>query len=238
MARVIRLVTFDVNNTLCRVSSSVGRHYVKIGNMYGIEATEEEMNKAHKHHYDIYSQKYPNFGVSVNMSPYKWWTNLVRDSFRSVGFTNDEETLTQIANHLYLHFTSAACWEKLPGVDTGLMALRSQDVKMGVISNFDERLEKILKNVAISHQFDFILTSTKAGFEKPDVKIFQKALEIAGVEAQDAVHVGDNIEKDYFGARNAGWRSYVVSQETLLPKVNPEHIVKTLNDFVLLLDKL
>src|SRR5436305_266108 len=58
--------------------------------------------------------------------------------------------------------------------------------------------------VELEPLLDGILTSAEAGVRKPAGAIFEYALQIAGVGARDAVHVGDSLEEDIAGARNAG----------------------------------
>ena len=86
---------------------------------------------------------------------------------------------------------------------------------LGVISNFDDRLKPILRSLKIADLFDFTLASYEVGFCKPDprlviicskfatdhssyaCRLFQLALTMAQVRADQATHVGDN----YVGAK-------------------------------------
>ncbi|CEL02831.1 hypothetical protein ASPCAL03994 [Aspergillus calidoustus] len=69
---------------------------------------------------------------------------------------------------------------------------------------------------------DFVLTSYQAGAEKPDPFVWVTALRTAQVLAGDAVggeggwecvHVGDDFEKDYRGASDAGWKAYYLPRD-------------------------
>ncbi len=99
-----------------------------------------------------------------------------------------------------------------------LELLKHQGFKLGVISNSDERVGKlscnifvsvcaylcfflflqvhVVENLKLNRYFDFVLASAVVGFEKPNKAIFNKALELAGdVPAENALHVGDDIDK-------------------------------------------
>ena len=52
---------------------------------------------------------------------------------------------------------------------------------LGVVSNFDDRLERTLLAHRLRHYFDFIVTSVSARSEKPEAAIFHTALHIAKV---------------------------------------------------------
>lgn len=56
---------------------------------------------------------------------------------------------------------------------------------------------KVIENLKLDKYFDFILASSLAGSEKPNKLIYEQALKLAGnnVRAQDALHVGDDVNK-------------------------------------------
>lgn len=58
----------------------------------------------------------------------------------------------------------------------------------------------VLKNVGLEHMFDVVVFSQAAGIAKPNPEIFYQLLRKTGVEAGNAVHVGDDYKKDYRGA--------------------------------------
>ena len=66
---------------------------------------------------------------------------------------------------------------------------------------------------------DFVVLSYDIGFEKPDRRIFDEAQRVALARAcapasakWSYMHVGDDKDKDYQGARNAGWRGILVDR--------------------------
>ncbi|XP_067661091.1 haloacid dehalogenase-like hydrolase domain-containing protein 3 isoform X2 [Haliotis asinina] len=236
-----RLVTLDVTNTLLKISGSPGHQYAAVASIYGVKAKVSDINTSFKYRYRQYSEKYPNFGSAVGMSSYKWWTDLVKDCFKSVAdasvnsqvlpTTNQDETLTQIANHLYLHFSTAKAWEILPGAEDLLQSLKADGVMIGAISNFDGRLEKILSCLALRHYFDFVTASAKVGYEKPDRRIFEHALALSKIPASESVHIGDSYEKDYLGAVNVGMTGYLVHKgNEPLKNIDPKFVVQELGE--------
>jgi len=52
--------------------------------------------------------------------------------------------------------------------------------------------------------FDQVITSESVGTAKPDPRIFQKALKLAGANAAESLMIGDSISADMAGARAAG----------------------------------
>lgn len=199
----IRLVTFDVTNTIIKVCGSVGHNYSKVAAMYGKTVEPENLNSCFGTVYKRHNDLYRNFGVHNGMTPFKWWANVVVDTFKEAG--SDDSQLEQIAQHLYVMFSTQNGWTVLPNAVHTLEKLKQTGVKLGVISNFDDRLDKILTQLALRHYFDFLLASAVVKVAKPDAEIFNMALKIADLKPEEALHVGDNVKTDYFGAKQAGW---------------------------------
>ncbi|MBA3387392.1 MAG: HAD-IA family hydrolase, partial [Chthoniobacterales bacterium] len=55
-----------------------------------------------------------------------------------------------------------------------------------------------------SRFFRAIIISSEVGADKPDSFIFKRALDLAGVDATQALHVGDDPVHDWQGAAAAG----------------------------------
>ncbi|KAL1403050.1 hypothetical protein pipiens_000927, partial [Culex pipiens pipiens] len=112
--------------------------------------------------------------------------------------------------------------------------------KLGVVSNFDPRLDVLLRNMKINHYFDFVLNSYDVGFMKPTKEIFataMKASELKDLKPSECLHIGATPATDYFGARNAGWYGLLVhekSAEDLTRKygqlVDDNHVFSSLFD--------
>ena len=92
----------------------------------------------------------------------------------------------------------------LPGVAESLAALREAGLSLLVVSNSDGSIEAGLRDVGLRGYFDAVLDSSVVGFEKPDPRIFQRALELAGSDPLRTAHVGDLYSADVAGARAAG----------------------------------
>ena len=76
--------------------------------------------------------------------------------------------------------------------------------QLGVISNFDGRLRFILEHLGISKFFNQVFISSELGADKPHPEIYQRALELIQFNPADALHVGDDPERDWKGATAAG----------------------------------
>ena len=98
---------------------------------------------------------------------------------------------------------AAIAFEPYEDAVPALTRLRELGLRTICVSNWDYDLPAVLERVGLSACFDGVVTSAAAGSRKPEPAIFEVALEAAGCEAAEAIHVGDSVE-DVVGARGAG----------------------------------
>ncbi|MBM2827452.1 MAG: putative hydrolase of the superfamily, partial [Dehalococcoidia bacterium] len=85
-----------------------------------------------------------------------------------------------------------------------LIALKQRGLIQGVISNMGRELNQLCRNLGVDGFFEVSINSEEAGIEKPHPDIFHKALAQIGMEASQAVYIGDQEEIDVAGAVAAG----------------------------------
>ncbi len=131
------------------------------------------------------------------------WTIHFGAMLGELGLTDDEFHLATpeiIAEHKRSNLWS----QPLPGTAEGLAALRGRGLIVGCVSNADGTVDQLLDRAGLLAELLFVVDSGKVGIEKPDPRIFEIALELAGVPADAAVYVGDMYPVDVVGARRAG----------------------------------
>lgn len=156
----------------------------------------------------------PNFGVG-DIGWRQWWLAVVNRTFKAADSPVDSSRLDIIGHHLIRHFSSGNAYELVDGSTALLEDIRGRGVILGAISNSDERLEGILVHLGVRHYFDFVVTSYAAGVAKPDPKIFNQALSCVdcSIRSSEALHIGDDLQRDYLAARRCGWHSVLVSNQ-------------------------
>jgi len=86
-----------------------------------------------------------------------------------------------------------------------LETLRSSGKRLGIITNGPtEWQSRKIEAMGVATLFDAIVISGEEGVEKPDPRIFARALERCGVAPAEAIFVGDHPENDIQGAKAAG----------------------------------
>jgi putative hydrolase of the HAD superfamily len=115
---------------------------------------------------------------------------------------------------------------------SALAALRERGYRLGVISNADGRVRRLLEEAGLSRFLDVVVDSAEAGVEKPDPRIFLAATDALGLPPGQCAYVGDIYEIDVIGARAAGLEAILIG-----PGEAPEGVrrVATLTELVELL---
>lgn len=113
-----------------------------------------------------------------------------------------------VAAELFDRFARPESWTLYPDVVSTLECLRRRGLRLGVVSNWDERLPVLLDRLKIAHRFETIVYSAAVGVEKPHPDIFRRALADLGVAPESVLHVGDRNIEDVEGAEAAGMRAW------------------------------
>jgi len=108
-------------------------------------------------------------------------------------------------------------------VEPALRALRERGLRLVAVSNWDCSLPRWLDSAGIGALLDGAVSSAEVGEPKPAPAVFRAALAIAGVEAAEALHVGDSLVNDVEGARRAGIRAVLLARDGKSPvRCSPE----------------
>ena len=109
-------------------------------------------------------------------------------------------------------------FEPFPDALPALAQLAEDGHVVVIVSNWDCSLPDWLGPTGLLEQVAGVVTSADAGAAKPDRRIFERGLELAGARPEEAVHVGDSVENDVAGARALGIRPVLVARDGAAPE--------------------
>ena len=121
-----------------------------------------------------------------------------------------------------------------------LMSLSQRGYKLGIIANQKLGTSGRLESWGLREYFDIIVASAEIGYAKPDPRIFEKALELAGCTAQECVMVGDRLDNDMHPAKAVGMTTVWIKnglakyQNAQLGMGAVDHSIERLSDLVLI----
>src|SRR5699024_3917015 len=112
--------------------------------------------------------------------------------------------------------------------------------KLIMLTNGSPHLQntKLSLSPELRPYFDHIIISGAFGKGKPAVEIFEHALELAGVEKEEAIMIGDNPNTDILGANRIGMESIWINHDDAeLTGVTPTYEVKRLREILPIIEE-
>jgi putative hydrolase of the HAD superfamily len=196
LARILA-VTFDVGGTLIRPWPSVGHVYAEVALRHGVthvtaDLLEARFRAAWRARHDLNDTR-------------AGWQALVDDVFR--GLTREPPSRTFFPE-LYERFAQAEAWRIFDDVLPAIRELSARGLRLGVLSNWDERLRSLLRNLRLDACFQTLVISSEVGAAKPAPAIFAQAASQLGLPPASILHVGDDLEMDVLGATSAGFHAF------------------------------
>jgi putative hydrolase of the HAD superfamily len=189
----ISAVTFDVGGTLIEVWPSVGHLYAQVARRHGVKGLSA----------DVLNTRFAAAWRAARQFTHSRsdWAGLVDATFRGLADRPPSQTFF---DELYIRFAPPDAWRVFDDVVPTLTALAARGFKLGVISNWDERLRPLLKRLKLADHFEAIVVSREVGACKPSRAIFHHAVQKLGLPPEAVLHVGDSLSMDVRGARAAG----------------------------------
>ena len=214
MQKSPKVIFFDAAGTLMFLPRPVGAHYADVAASCGLLLDPAALNRAfHQAWKAMPPRAITPDGRAQPDDDKGWWRSLVRLVFHGDRSFGVEGVLTESQRGfdfesyfdvVYDHFARPGVWQAFPEVAHVLAQLRTREIRLGVISNFDRRLFANLEDIGLSSFFDHVTISSEVGADKPHRRIFERALAAFDVAAAEAMHVGDDPVRDWAGAEAAG----------------------------------
>jgi putative hydrolase of the HAD superfamily len=133
----------------------------------------------------------------------------VHGVFTDVGMV---ENFDDFFDSVYDGFRDAQGWILFPETLDVLKELKHRELKLGVISNFDDRVYSVMHSLGIREYFDAVTLSSETGFSKPQPEIFAAAIRALGVPAGEILMVGDNPRDDVEAGARAGLKTLLIDR--------------------------
>jgi putative hydrolase of the HAD superfamily len=218
----MKAIFFDAVGTLLYLTESVGYHYALVGREIGAELDREKLDQAFTSVWKSMPAREVVDGPREDDDK-GWWRDLVFKVLDRVAPSMpalDRDNFFEIA---YEHFAEAGVWAAYPESGEVLQQLQPR-YELAVVSSFDARLRMILRQLGLLKYFRFVFVSSELGVDKPNPEIFRRALRLAGREPGEVIHVGDDPERDWKAARNAGLTTF----ELRRPEISLRDLVSSL----------
>lgn len=97
-------------------------------------------------------------------------------------------------------------------------SIRKLGLKMGIVSNIpsEERLRQELETIGLIQFFPVLVASGRVGASKPKKEIFHLAAKRVNEPPGNILFVGDDLQRDYYGAIHAGMKAVLIDRREIL----------------------
>lgn len=229
----IRGLIFDINGTMVDIETDEGRddvykvvanlltyqeisiHHADLKEMYFNIMKEQRAAKNERHpefdavevFREIIARCSGDFTKKLPAEKLEWLPLFLAEAYRAAS-----------RNRLQLY----------PGVEDVLERLAPK-YRLSIVSDGQSAwAEPELHAVGIHHYFNPIIVSGDFGYRKPDRRLFEKALDGAGLNPEETIFVGNDMYHDIYGAGQIGMKTvFFKSNQGLQEKegVNPDYII-------------
>jgi putative hydrolase of the HAD superfamily len=213
----VHAITFDVGGTLIQPWPSVGHIYAEVAARHGLrEISVDALNRR----FALVWRNLQNFNYTRSD-----WRELVDRTFLSLAKTPLSNALF---SDLYRRFALSEAWRIFDDVIATLELVDSRGLKLGIISNWDERLRPLLRRLKLDIYFHAIVVSCETGACKPSSAIFQRAAVALDLPPASILHVGDSQIMDVNGAAATGFQSILLARKATPGRVRISSLIQLL----------
>ena len=205
----LRAVLFDVDFTLCRPGPELSpERYARIAGRHGVVLDVSHYDDAREAAV-LNLKRHPELLHDESI-----WHRFTEEIFVRMG--GPQAIASECATEIEQGWEVSENFELFEDALPVLEELRTADLRLGLVSNGIRDLNEF----AAHHKLDVdaIVGSRAHGYVKPHPTIFQAALDVLGIEAGEAVMVGDSVEDDVEGAIAVGMSAFLVDREDRYPE--------------------
>ncbi|MBO0883412.1 MAG: HAD family hydrolase [Mycobacterium sp.] len=207
---MLRAVLFDLDDTLVDQKSAAEAAVVAWAAEHGITDPDVRQRWARisEFHYERYQHRELTFAQQR--------TARVRE-FLAIDV--DEHR----ASHLFDGYLTRyeALWIAFDDAVPALRRARLAGLTIAVLTNGDEEHQRFkLTKLSLLNEIDMLIASSALPAGKPDPRAFAHALDRIGVTPDQAVMIGDSLEKDVHGAMNAGLNAVLLDRRNAWPDID------------------
>ncbi|QJA05772.1 HAD-IA family hydrolase [Thermosulfurimonas marina] len=210
MSTPLRAVLFDAEGTLLHIHPSVGEVYARVLSREGLFLPGEELDRRIRALWPVFRRAF--FGKFSPEGCRQLWKEIFSQALAP---WLDGHPVERLFQAVYEAFSRPESFRLASGTREALEGLKRQGLKVAILSNWDERLPRLLKALGLKDHFEAVFLACELGVGKPAPEAFHLACEALGVAPPEVLMIGNDPEDDYQGALSAGLRARLYRGEDL-----------------------
>ncbi len=166
--------------------------------------------------------------ATSHATEYAKWRSVVSEVFADAAAPVD-----LLFSDLWRHFGQSESWRLYPDAAPVWRQVTAAGYRVGIASNFDERLRCVLSGLPPLDTCDQVFHSSHVGFAKPHPRFFNSVSQLLKLPPHEILLIGDDWRNDVQGASAAGWRSVFLDRTC---KEDRSGVIHSLFDLIPLLN--
>ena len=208
----VEIVFFDAGETLLRPHPSFAELFAQTCKEYGLDVDADTVAEVRArlapHLLELADESGVDQPSLLPERSFDFWGYVYRRFLAELGIVDD-----RLVQRLFDVFSDSGSYKLYDDTLPSLTSLQRRGYRLGLISNFEGWLEKLLVELEVGHLFDTTVISALEGIEKPDPTIYELALGRAGVAPEVSVHVGDSPGNDAAPAAQVGMTPVLLDRD-------------------------
>ncbi len=193
-------IFIDLDRTLWDFETNAKDTFLEMYDKYNLKSISSDFETFHEAYRKINNQlweAYRNGNIKKEVLKYRRFELTLQE------FSVDDKSLARNLGDDYVNLSSEKT-KLFPDTHSTLTYLQTKYDLYIITNGFEEVQLKKIKNCNLDQYFRRIITSEKAGVQKPHENIFQYALQRANTTADVSLMIGDDLEGDVKGAKAMG----------------------------------
>ena len=196
----------DIDDTLIDYTNAEKTASIEFGKRFSSEIPDYD-SSSFPDIWHLYMEKYYQKFLSGEISYFDQRRNRIREIFKNPKINDKQaDEIYSVYKQLYKDN-----WKLFDDVIPFLEKYKDNGYVAITDGQEEQQKEKLVKT-GIMKYFKNIIAAETVMSSKPNLRIFQAALDSEKLKAEQCIYIGDNLEKDAMGSKNAGmigiWLKY------------------------------
>ena len=201
------VVFFDAVGTLLKPAIPVDETYHRYGLKHGSAISRDSIRKRFYESFKKEELKDVSLDCKTNETrEFERWESIVSKCFP------DLKSPALLFNDLFEYYSQPSAWDLYPGTITVIEFLENAGINWGIASNFDLRLQAIVKSKPELCNCKWLIISSLVGYKKPSNHFFEYLKTSSGISFEKILMVGDSPENDIHPAKELGMQTFEIKE--------------------------
>ena len=215
MTEELDAVFFDLGGTLIDVAVPRERTWTEVLAGQGMKVDEAAVGRAIRRADRELDNR---FAEVQDSDERRFWVKYDEMVLGDLGLeVPDDGWVDDLSESLAKVVMNEEAWKDYPDAKPTLRSLSQRDMTVGLISNATDLARRVMRRLDLERYFDPIVISSEVGARKPSRRIFDIALERAGVSPGRSLFIGDKPGVDVVGAGRTGMNAILIDRHGTFP---------------------